>query len=91
MRSEGWITDVDGIEVGHFTDDRRPTGCTVILCSEESMCGVVVPGGNPGTRLTDMLQPIRNPDNSVKVEAVVLTGGSDFGLASAARRGAIPS
>src|SRR5579862_4140121 len=83
VRSDGWITDVDGIEVGHFTDDRRPTGCTVILCKEESVCGAVVPGGNPGTRLTDMLQPIRNPDNSVKVEAVVLTGGSDFGLASA--------
>src|ERR1700683_296792 len=83
VRSEGWITDVDGIEVGHFTDDRRPTGCTVILCKEESVCGVVVPGGNPGTRLTDMLQPIRNPDNWVKVEAVVLTGGSDYGLASA--------
>jgi L-aminopeptidase/D-esterase-like protein len=83
VRSEGWITDVDGIKVGHFTDDRRPTGCTVILCSDESICGVAVPGGNPGTRLTDMLQPIRNPDNSVKVEAVVLTGGSDFGLASA--------
>jgi L-aminopeptidase/D-esterase-like protein len=81
--TEGWITDVDGIEVGHYTDDRRPTGCTVILCRRGGTCGVDVPGGDPGTRLTDMLQPIRNADQSVKVEAVVLTGGSDYGLASA--------
>lgn len=81
--SEGWITDVDGIEVGHFTDDRRPTGCTVILCRDGAIGGADVPGGNPGSRLTDMLQPIRNADESVKVEAVVLTGGSDYGLASA--------
>jgi L-aminopeptidase/D-esterase-like protein len=83
VRSDGWITDVPGIKVGHFTETRRPTGCTVILCDEESICGVAVPGGNPGTRLTDMLAPIRNADNSVRVGAVVLTGGSDFGLASA--------
>jgi L-aminopeptidase/D-esterase-like protein len=81
--TEGWITDVDGIEVGHYTDDRRPTGCTVILCRGGAIGGVDVPGGNPGSRLTDMLQPIRNADESVQVEAVVLTGGSDFGLASA--------
>lgn len=81
--SEGWITDVDGIEVGHFTDTRRPTGCTVILCRGGATGGADVPGGDPGSRLTDMLQPIRNADESVIVEAVVLTGGSDFGLASA--------
>ena len=81
--SEGWITDVDGIEVGHFTDTRRPTGCTVILCRGGAIGGADVPGGNPGSRLTDMLQPIRNADESVIVEAVVLTGGSDYGLASA--------
>ena len=81
--SEGWITDVDGIEVGHFTDDRRPTGCTVILCRHGATGGADVPGGNPGSRLTDMLQPLRNADESVIVEAVVLTGGSDYGLASA--------
>jgi L-aminopeptidase/D-esterase-like protein len=81
--TEGWITDVDGIEVGHYTEDRRPTGCTVILCRDGATGGADVPGGNPGSRLTDMLQPIRNADESVKVEAVVLTGGSDYGLASA--------
>ncbi len=81
--TEGWITDVDGIEVGHFTHDQRPTGCTVILCRHGAIGGVDAPGGNPGSRLTDMLQPIRNADESVIVEAVVLTGGSDYGLASA--------
>lgn len=81
--TEGWITDVDGIEVGHFTHDQRPTGCTVILCRHGAIGGADVPGGNPGSRLTDMLQPIRNADESVIVEAVVLTGGSDYGLASA--------
>ena len=81
--TEGWITDVDGIEVGHHTEEGRPTGCTVILCRKGATGGVDAPGGNPGSRLTDMLQPIRNPDQSVIVEAVVLTGGSDYGLASA--------
>lgn len=83
VSSTGWITDVDGIEVGHWTSDRRPTGCTVILCRKGAIGGVDTPGGNPGSRLTDMLQPLRNADESVIVEAVVLTGGSDYGLASA--------
>jgi L-aminopeptidase/D-esterase-like protein len=83
VRDDGWITDVDGIKVGHFTEKERPTGCTVILCEPEAICGVFVPGGWPGTRLTDMLDPVKRADGAVKVSAVVLTGGSDYGLSSA--------
>jgi L-aminopeptidase/D-esterase-like protein len=83
VREDGWITDVDGIKVGHFTEKARPTGCTVILCEPEAICGVFVPGGWPGTRLTDMLDPVKRADGGVKVSGVVLTGGSDYGLSSA--------
>jgi L-aminopeptidase/D-esterase-like protein len=79
----GWITDVDGIKVGHYTAKERPTGCTVILCENGATCGVHVPGGWPGTRLTDMLDPVKRADDSVRVSAVVLTGGSVYGLSSA--------
>src|SRR5262245_15635231 len=51
------ITDVSGIKVGHFTDSRRPTGCTVILCEEAAVGGVDVRGAAPGTRETDLLNP----------------------------------
>jgi L-aminopeptidase/D-esterase-like protein len=83
VRDDGWITDVDGIKVGHFTEKERPTGCTVILCEPAAVCGVFVPGGWPGTRLTDMLDPVKRADGAVKVSGVVLTGGSDYGLSSA--------
>src|SRR5262249_3094412 len=76
----GSITDVAGIKVGHFTDSRRPTGCTVILCEEGAVGGVDVRGAAPGTRETDLLDPI----NTVQqVHAVVLSGGSAFGLDTA--------
>jgi L-aminopeptidase/D-esterase-like protein len=76
----GSITDVAGIKVGHFTDSRRPTGCTVILCEEGAVGGVDVRGAAPGTRETDLLNPI----NTVQqVHAVVLSGGSAFGLDTA--------
>jgi L-aminopeptidase/D-esterase-like protein len=76
----GSITDVAGIKVGHFTDSRRPTGCTVILCEEGAVGGVDVRGAAPGTRETDLLDPI----NSVQqVHAIVLSGGSAFGLDTA--------
>jgi L-aminopeptidase/D-esterase-like protein len=83
VRDDGWITDVAGIKVGHFTEKERPTGCTVILCEQGAICGVHVPGGWPGTRLTDMLDPMKRADDSVKVHGVVLTGGSVYGLSSA--------
>ncbi len=76
----GAITDVAGIRVGHFTDSRRPTGCTVIICEAGAVGGVDVRGAAPGTRETDLLDPI----NLVQqVHAVVLSGGSAFGLDTA--------
>ena len=76
----GSLTDVPGIQVGHFTHDKRPTGCTVVLTGEGAVAGVDVRGGGPGTRETDLLRP----EMSVKqVHAVVLSGGSAYGLATA--------
>jgi len=76
----GAITDVAGLRVGHFTDSRRPTGCTVLLCPQGATCGVDVRGAAPGTRETDLLRP----DNLVEqVHALLLTGGSAFGLDAA--------
>jgi L-aminopeptidase/D-esterase-like protein len=73
----GAITDVQGIQVGQVTDSRRPTGCTVVLCGEGAVAGVEVRGAAPGTRETDLLHPLHLVE---KVQAVVLTGGSAFGL-----------
>ena len=76
----GSITDVAGLTVGHYTDPRRPTGCTVVLCPQGATCGVDVRGAAPGTRETDLLRP----DNLVEqVHALLLTGGSAFGLDAA--------
>jgi len=76
----GAITDVPGIKAGHFTETRRPTGCTVILAEEGATAGVDVRGAAPGTRETDLL----NPNNLVeKVHAILLSGGSAFGLEAA--------
>ncbi len=77
---KGGLTDISGIKVGHFTDTRRPTGCTAILIEAGGVCGVDVRGGAPGTRETDLLDPV----NSVEaVHGIVLSGGSAFGLDSA--------
>src|SRR5438105_235680 len=74
------LTDVRGIRVGHFTDTRRPTGCTVILTPEGAVAGVDVRGAAPGTRETELLSPL----NAVEqVHAVMLAGGSAFGLDAA--------
>ena len=79
-RSAGALTRVAGIEVGHFTDPRRPTGCTVVIAREGAVCGVDVRGAAPGTRETDLLEP----ENLVQqVHAVLLSGGSAFGLDAA--------
>lgn len=76
----GAITDVAGIEVGHYSDPRRPTGCTVILARDGAVAGVDVRGAAPGTRETDLLAP----GNLVQeVHAVMLSGGSAWGLAAA--------
>jgi L-aminopeptidase/D-esterase-like protein len=76
----GGLTDVPGLRVGHFTDPRRPTGCTVVVAESGAVCGVDVRGGAPGTRETDLLDPV----NTVQqVHAVLLSGGSAFGLEAA--------
>ena len=77
---QGAITDVPGIEVGHSTETRRPTGCTVVMAREGAVAGVDVRGAAPGTRETDVL----HPSNLVeKIHAVVLSGGSAWGLDAA--------
>lgn len=80
MKLNNAITDARGIEVGHAQDDDALTGCTAILCRKGAVAGVDVRGGGPGTRETDLL----NPMNLVqKVHAIVLAGGSAFGLDAA--------
>jgi L-aminopeptidase/D-esterase-like protein len=82
MRHGGFfnaITDVPGIEVGHCTDIDNLTGTTVILTRKGAVAGVDVRGAAPGTRETDALHPINLIE---KVHAVVLTGGSAYGLAA---------
>ena len=69
-----------GVQVGHHTLEGRPTGCTVILTPNGAVAGADVRGGAPGTRETDLLDPV----NSVQeIHAVVLSGGSAFGLDTA--------
>ncbi len=74
------ITDVPGIAVGHSSDLASLTGCTVVLCEAGAVGGVSVLGGAPGTRETDLLRPENLVD---RVHAVLLCGGSAFGLAAA--------
>ena len=76
----GSITRVAGIEVGHYTDSRRPTGCSVVLARAGAVGGVDVRGAAPGTRETDLLDPCNLVD---KVHAVMLSGGSAWGLEAA--------
>ncbi len=74
------ITDVPGIKVGHYTDKDAATGCTVILCETGAVAGVDVRGSAPGTRETDLLRPMNLVE---RVQAVLLGGGSAFGLDAA--------
>lgn len=74
------ITDVPGILVGQRVLDGRPTGCTVVLAEGGAVGGVDVRGGAPGTRETDLLDPVNSVE---RVHAVVLSGGSAFGLDAA--------
>jgi len=75
------ITDVPGIKVGHYTDSDAATGCTVIICEEGVVAGVDVRGSAPGTRETDPLRPM---SLGGKAHAILLSGGSAFGLDAAA-------
>ena len=74
------ITDIPGIRVGHAQDLEALTGCTVILCEAGAIGGVDQRGGAPGTRETDAMHPMHLVN---EVHAVVLSGGSAFGLDSA--------
>ncbi|HSL29317.1 MAG TPA: P1 family peptidase [Anaerolineales bacterium] len=80
MTKTSAITDIRGIEVGHAQDEEALTGCTVILCREGAVAGVDVRGGAPGTRETDLMNPVNLVE---KVHAIVLAGGSAFGLEAA--------
>ena len=80
MPYPGSLLDVAGLAVGHHTRSDRPTGCTVVLCPQGLTCGVDVRGGAPGTRETDLLKSENTVD---RVHAVLLTGGSAFGLDAA--------
>src|SRR4026207_1747602 len=79
-RATKGLAAVEGIKVGHHTLTERPTGCTVILVDGDAVGGVSQRGGAPGTRETDLPDPLNMVD---KVNAVVLAGGSAFGLESA--------
>ena len=75
------LTEVHGIKVGHHTLTERPTGCTVILVDGDGVPGGVSQrGGAPGTRETDLLDPLNMVD---RVNAIVLSGGSAYGLDAA--------
>lgn len=77
---QGHLCDVAGLSLGHWTDSRRPTGCSVILCPQGLTAGVDVRGAAPGSRETDLLRP----ENTVQqVHALLLSGGSAFGLEAA--------
>jgi L-aminopeptidase/D-esterase-like protein len=74
------ITDIPGLLVGHAQDEEALTGCTVVLCEKGAIGGVDQRGGAPGTRETDAMHPMHLVN---EVHAIVLSGGSAFGLDSA--------
>lgn len=73
----GYITDVEGIKVGHSQCDKGVTGCSVIICEKGATPGIDTRGGAPGTRETDIFKGEMMID---KIHAIVLSGGSAFGL-----------
>ncbi|MTK11942.1 MAG: P1 family peptidase [Clostridiaceae bacterium] len=74
------FNQIEGIKIGNAQNLNGPTGCTVVICEEGASAGVDVRGGSPGTRETDLLDPVNLVD---KIHAVVLSGGSAFGLDAA--------
>ena len=74
------LTAIPGLRVGHWTNIEAATGCTVVLCPPGAIAGVDVRGDSPGTRETDLLDPVCAID---KVHAVLIGGGSAYGLAAA--------
>lgn len=81
MNYSGRITDVPGLRVGHHTDIDNGTGCTVIICDDPAYAGVEIRGAAPGSRETALLDPLASAQ---RINGVVLTGGSVFGLDSVA-------
>lgn len=77
----GTLTDVAGLEVGHYTDAKNGTGCTAVLARAGAVGGVDVRGSAPGTRETDLL---RAENNVERIHGIVLSGGSAYGLSAAA-------
>lgn len=74
------LTEVGGIRVGHCSDHEHQTGCTVVIFDEPTVAGVDVRGANPSTKDTDLLRPT---STMPEVHAVLLTGGSSYGLEAA--------
>lgn len=74
------FANIEGIKVGHAHNPDGITGCSVVICEEGASAGVDVRGGSPGTRETDLLDPVNNVE---KINAVILSGGSAFGLDAA--------
>ncbi len=74
------LTAINGLKVGHYTDLEAATGCTVTICPSGTVAGVDVRGAAPGTRETDLLNPINTVQS---VNAILLTGGSAYGLDAA--------
>ncbi len=81
MIKEIGFNEIEGIVVGHANELEAATGVTVVICEQGAAAGVDVRGGAPGTRETDLLNPVNLVQ---KINAVVLTGGSAFGLDAAA-------
>ena len=75
--ASGSLIDVAGIRVGHYTDPRRPTGCTVVLFDEPATAGADYDGSAPGEMLGVMLQPVSSLD---RIHGILLTGGGPMGL-----------
>src|SRR6185295_16184051 len=75
------ITDVAGLRVGNATDAKAKTGVTVLVCDAPAVASVHIAGGAPGTRETDLLAPEHTVEH---IDAIVLSGGSAFGLDAAA-------
>ncbi|MGB6058075.1 MAG: P1 family peptidase [Microthrixaceae bacterium] len=80
MADRDRLTDVPGVAVGHWSDPEARTGCTVVLLPENTIASCEVRGGAPASRELAMLEPARTVD---KIDALLLTGGSAFGLAAA--------
>ena len=80
LQHNGHINLVRGLRTGHFTDPRRPTGCSVVLCPDGAVAGVDVRGAAPGTRETDLLHPSHLVE---RIHGIVLAGGSAWGLDAA--------